>query len=606
VPHSITSLLRITTWLTMGLGAVYAVTLVPGVRPTPGYRADIDWRLNTTVDACVILVLALRTLVDRRDRAAWLFMTAGLVAALAGSTAYFAYYQHLDPIPSPSWADAGWLVFYALLAVGLVLRLRARARRMPFSLSLDGLIAGLTAAALAENYVDGAAVPFGGDRTATLTTAYPIADLLLLALAVAALVMLRIGAGWSWWLLCASFVTFFVTDTIYADLVANGAYVGGDPVDLGWLLARLLLAGAALASLRRQESRTVDLEGVSVLALPGVCGLAVLAMLFHGSHAGITPFASVVALIAGLLMVGRTGLTFRELRVLTELRQRALSERLVEAQDDERARIAADVHDDSIQALAAVDLRLGAVRNRLRDRAPAEAVEVETAMDAVHAASDRLRHLLFELETPVLDATLTDGLRDAAAHVFEDSQVASTVEERGRAPLPQRVRVSAYRIAREALVNARKHAQARTVTVTVDATAHGVEVHVVDDGRGMAATASAPSGRRHSGVVAMRDRALASGGWWRSVPGPGGIGTAVSFSLPVAGAGEPAAPSTGGRLAGQQSADDVGRTGHGHDEVARHAPAEQPGEVTGDGALEQVGRPAGGQHARPRGGVRLR
>jgi hypothetical protein len=156
------------------------------------------------------------------------------------------------------------------------------------------------------------------------------------------------------------------------------------------------------------------------------------------------------------------------------------------------------------------------------------------------------------------------------------------------------------------LVNARKHAQARTVTVTVDATAHGVEVHVVDDGRGMAATASAPSGRRHSGVVAMRDRALASGGWWRSVPGPGGIGTAVSFSLPVAGAGEPAAPSTGGRLAGQQSADDVGRTGHGHDEVARHAPAEQPGEVTGDGALEQVGRPAGGQHARPRGGVRLR
>ncbi|MBB3084104.1 signal transduction histidine kinase [Geodermatophilus sabuli] len=606
MPHSATSLLRITSWVTMGLGAVYAVTLVPGVRPTPGYRPGIDWWLNTAVDVGVVLVLALRTLVDRRDRAAWLFMTAGLVAALAGSTAYFAYYQHLDPIPSPSWADAGWLAFYALLAVGLVLRLRTRARRMPFSLSLDGLIAGLTAAALAENYVDGAAVPLGGDSTATLTTAYPIADLLLLALAVAALAMLRIGAGWSWWLLCASFVTFFVTDTIYAELVARGAYVGGEPVDLGWLLARLLLAGAALASLRWRESRTVDLEGVSVLALPGVCGLAVLGMLFHGSHAGITPFASVVALVAGVLMVGRTALTFRELRVLTELRQRALSERLVEAQDDERARIAADVHDDSIQALAAVDLRLGALRNRLRDRAPEEAVEVETAMDAVHGASDRLRHLLFELETPVLDATLTDGLRDAAAQVFEDSQVACTVEERGRAPLPQRARVSAYRIAREALVNARKHAEARTVTVTVDATVRGVEVHVVDDGRGTAATASLPSGRRHSGVVAMRDRALASGGWWRSAPGPGGIGTAVAFSLPVAGAGESAAPSTGDPLAGQQSADDVGRTGHGHDEVARHAPAEQPGEVTGDGSLEQVGRPAGGQHAGPRGGVRLR
>ena len=117
--------------------------------------------------------------------------------------------------------------------------------------------------------------------------------------------------------------------------------------------------------------------------------------------------------------------------MLTEARQRALSERLVEAQDDERARIAADVHDDSIQALAAVDLRLGALRNRLRDRAPQEAVAVETAMDAVHGAGVRLRSLLFELETPVLDAELPDGLRDTAAQLFEDSGVAWSVEQRG-------------------------------------------------------------------------------------------------------------------------------------------------------------------------------
>ncbi len=288
MPLSTTSLLRTTTWLTLALGTVYAVTLVPGVRPTPGYRPALDWWLNMTVDALVILVLALRVLVDRRDRAAWLFMTAGLVAAFAGSTTYFAYYQYLDPIPSPSWADAGWLLFYALLAVGLVLRLRTRARSMPFSLSLDGLIAGLTAAALAENYVGGADVPLGEDGVGTLTTAYPLADLLLLALAVATLAMLGRGAGTSWWLLCASFVTFFVTDAISAGLVDRGAYVDGDPVNLGWLLARLLLIGAALASLRPTESRTVDLEGVTVLVLPGVCGLAVVGLLFHGSLSGVS------------------------------------------------------------------------------------------------------------------------------------------------------------------------------------------------------------------------------------------------------------------------------------------------------------------------------
>ena len=243
---------------------------------------------------------------------------------------------------------------------------------------------------------------------APLTAAYPIVDLLLLGVAVAALVMLGRGAGWSWSLLCASFVTFFVTDAVYAQMVADGTYTGGQPVDAGWLGARLLLVGAALVSLHQTESWTVDLEGVSVLALPGLCGLAVLGLLFHGSRVGISTFAAVVALSAGALMVGRTTLTFRELRTLTEARERALSERLVEAQDDERARIAADVHDDSIQVLAAVDLRLGALLNRLRDRAPKEVPGVETVMDAVRGASGRLRHLMFELETPVLDTTLSE------------------------------------------------------------------------------------------------------------------------------------------------------------------------------------------------------
>jgi signal transduction histidine kinase len=232
----------------------------------------------------------------------------------------------------------------------------------------------------------------------------------------------------------------------------------------------------------------------------------------------------------------------------------------------------------------------------LRDRAPEEAAGVETVMDAVHGASVRLRHLLFELETPVLDASLADGLQDAAAQVFEDSDVTWSVQERGQAPLPRQVRVSAYRISREALANARKHARARSVTVTVDATGHGVEVHVVDDGIGVDATASSHSGRRHSGVVAMRDRALASGGWWRSRPGPGGVGTAVSFSLPVGGAAS----------SGEQPAEEIGPAGHAHDEGAQHARAQQHGEVAGDSALEQVGGPAGGQHPRPPRRVRLR
>src|SRR5687768_16982943 len=96
-----TPLLRLTTWLAFVLGTVYAVTLVPGVGPA-GYSPALDWWLNMTVDGLVILVLAQRTVAVRGARVAWALMTLGLVVAFVASTAYFSYYRHLDPIPSPS------------------------------------------------------------------------------------------------------------------------------------------------------------------------------------------------------------------------------------------------------------------------------------------------------------------------------------------------------------------------------------------------------------------------------------------------------------------------------------------------------------------------
>ena len=82
MPHGTTTLMRVTAWLMLALGVIYGLTLLPGLR-RPGYRTDIDWWLNMTVDALVIVVLALRTVIDRRERAAWLVMTAGLLGAFA-------------------------------------------------------------------------------------------------------------------------------------------------------------------------------------------------------------------------------------------------------------------------------------------------------------------------------------------------------------------------------------------------------------------------------------------------------------------------------------------------------------------------------------------
>ena len=76
MPHSTTSLMRVTAWLMLALGAVYAVTLVPGIRPTPGYRAAIDWWLNMTVDGGHMVLPSLNP-APVREPLSWSSRTSG-------------------------------------------------------------------------------------------------------------------------------------------------------------------------------------------------------------------------------------------------------------------------------------------------------------------------------------------------------------------------------------------------------------------------------------------------------------------------------------------------------------------------------------------------
>jgi diguanylate cyclase len=311
------------------LALVYAVTLLPGVRSEQGFDALVDGWLNLVVDAGVLAVLVLRALADRRDRTAWLCMAAALASALAASTAYYAYYQFVPPSRSVTWADVGWLAFYPLLYVGLLLLVRARVARLPASLWLDGLMAGLTTAALAVAYVEGLRAPSSAWAEGGLAYAYPIGDLVLLAGAVAAVAMLGRAKDPSWWLICAAFVVFAVTDTLYAEQVVAGTYVAGGPLDLGWLLPRVALMAAAWLSLRgRREEHPVPLRGYGVLAVPGICGLLVLGLLFHGTLAPLPTAATVLALGAGVVVALRTALTFREVRDLTEMQRQARTDDL--------------------------------------------------------------------------------------------------------------------------------------------------------------------------------------------------------------------------------------------------------------------------------------
>jgi signal transduction histidine kinase len=208
----------------------------------------------------------------------------------------------------------------------------------------------------------------------------------------------------------------------------------------------------------------------------------------------------------------------------------ALLTRLVDAQDAERARIAADVHDDPVQALAAVEVSLGVLQRRLAAQAPALLEHLEALQETISGATDRLRALLFDLEPPDLHHGLTGAIRRAAEEIFEGTTTQWTVSSDEEPDVPDSTRAVAYRVAMEALNNVRKHAAAVHVVVTIGSSEGGLEVLVADDGVGLGhePVTSTPG---HRGIFTMQDRAAVAGGWCTIRNREGG-GTLVTTWLP--------------------------------------------------------------------------
>jgi PAS domain S-box-containing protein len=209
--------------------------------------------------------------------------------------------------------------------------------------------------------------------------------------------------------------------------------------------------------------------------------------------------------------------------------RRALLARLVNAQEEERRHIAADIHDDSVQSMFAVGVRLLTLRSALRD--PAQVELVNRLQEAVQQASDRLRHLVFELRPAALDE---GGLASALREYLDVMKAESGLEvELSTTLVPQpasEVEVIAYRIAQEALVNVRKHSRARRVLCEVSMVDGGIQTRIRDDGLGFNAREMGTK-PGHLGLVAMRERAELAGGWLRLESQPG-HGCVVEYWIP--------------------------------------------------------------------------
>jgi signal transduction histidine kinase/ligand-binding sensor domain-containing protein len=200
----------------------------------------------------------------------------------------------------------------------------------------------------------------------------------------------------------------------------------------------------------------------------------------------------------------------------------ALNERMMKAQEQERIRIAGELHDGVMQEMLAVTMMLGTVKRRVRED-PAATATLDRAQQKLVQAGTDLRQLSHDLHPPLLQEA---GLPKAVTAYCEQFSAASNIPVACDAAedvrdLSRGAALALFRIVQEALGNAAKHASAKQITVHLARSDGMVSLTVSDDGVGLDPSRFASAGGL--GLVMMRERATQLNGRFdfESVPGRG-------------------------------------------------------------------------------------
>jgi signal transduction histidine kinase len=387
--------------------------------------------------------------------------------------------------------------------------------------------------------------------------------------------------GWEWFsdILLGIAMAFAVLNSrphhpndLYPHLFyANDHFIGGNVFDI----LRALLTSLPLAFRRRYplavmwitvfatlnlgsqaDNTTTDLFAVVSCVIAGysalihspyrrgtIASVAALFVLLLAGHGISVPFSGdfvplllLVPVVLGANAVGN----WRERVKVLEAQQESATQRAVE---QERSRIAAELHDVVTHNVSVMVVQAGAAR-KILDQSPELAREALLAVEASgRAAMAELRHVMGLLTMtsaggedaaaeadlapqPGLDQlpALVDRIREAGVEVAYD--VRGTV-----VPVPSGVDLAAYRVVQEALTNTVKHAQGARVQVTLAYAPHELRIDVADTGGTRSPAAAGGNGR---GLIGLRQRLDVYGGTLRAAPRISG-GYRVSAMIPLEG-----------------------------------------------------------------------
>ncbi|HET9103481.1 MAG TPA: diguanylate cyclase [Solirubrobacteraceae bacterium] len=283
---------------------VEAAVAVSGADGTARVIGD-RW-LYSGVELASLAVLAARIMRSRTDRLAWTLIWLGLLGWTVGDLIWSLWLDAMANPPTPSIADAFYLTMYPALAAGLILLMRARLHRVGLTQWLDGLIVGLTTAALTGALMLAPVLRAADSRwlQGLINIAYPVGDLGLLGIIAVAWSLAGGRPGRAWALLGLATILTAVTDVLYAYEVAVGSYHAGAIIDVLWPASMATFAFAAWVPARSQPAAVTHAVHRTVYAT-GIAMVTALGLLVVAAFGHVTPTVVVLATCSLVLAIVR-------------------------------------------------------------------------------------------------------------------------------------------------------------------------------------------------------------------------------------------------------------------------------------------------------------
>jgi signal transduction histidine kinase len=305
---------------------------------------------------------------------------------------------------------------------------------------------------------------------------------------------------------------------VLADGPAHPLYDWPGPVQLpSELLTPVMVDGACIAVLGVYDEHSDLFDAADALAMQTVAD-------------------QVAATCRGVLLREQSDQRAERLAAL-ERRHRDLMERLVRAQEQERSRVAADLHDDTIQVMSACVISLDSVRLAVQNGNVERAARgLAQLSELISGAVERTRRMTFDLRPAALwHHGLAIALQQSLDTMEAEIGVTTTLEVAGfEERIDATMETLIFRSITEILGNVRAHASATAVVVGLERRGNVLHVRVADDGRGFDLETALARARRtnHLGLESLMERVDAAGGTVAITTAPG-EGTVVDIVQPL-------------------------------------------------------------------------